>query len=418
MIMIFRYITLIVAVMAMQISAASAKVVSVEVTGYGATRKLAVVDGLKEAIAQVSGISINAIDSSSLSSFVAELSSNEDQDEKQLFTKETQSDIMTHINGYVSSYQILFTDREDDGTYKVDMTVDIEKYEVPGPENNRRGVAVIGFKAEKASCFGKPLDADKQIEGITDALVNAFTATRKFSVLDRNNDEAYALEKGLILSEDAKRSEVAKLGQVKGTDYIVTGTVKSLRIQSSKQTVSISGDTFTTYSASAEINFRLLAFASRQVKFASSVRVSLGNAEVAGKGCGDVLSLLMQKAAAQIVDKCIENIYPPMVVSVNNDKIYLNIGGESVKNGAIYAVYSVGEKIIDPYTGESLGAEESQIATLKITEVKPKYSVGTLEKGNIAEIQKGQICRYISQSASGKAKPKKAKKKKISEDEW
>lgn len=418
MIMIFRYITLIVAVMAMQISAASAKVVSVEVTGYGATRKLAVVDGLKEAIAQVSGISINAIDSSSLSSFVAELSSNEDQDEKQLFTKETQSDIMTHINGYVSSYQILFTDREDDGTYKVDMTVDIEKYEVPGPENNRRGVAVIGFKAEKASCFGKPLDADKQIEGITDALVNAFTATRKFSVLDRNNDEAYALEKELILSEDAKRSEVAKLGQVKGTDYIVTGTVKSLRIQSSKQTVSISGDTFTTYSASAEINFRLLAFASRQVKFASSVRVSLGNAEVAGKGCSDVLSLLMQKAATQIVDKCIENIYPPMVVSVNNDKIYLNIGGESVKKGAIYAVYSVGEKIIDPYTGESLGAEESQIATLKITEVKPKYSVGTLEKGNIAEIQKGQICRYISQSASGKAKPKKAKKKKISEDEW
>lgn len=418
MITIFRYITLIVAVMAMQISAASAKVVSVEVTGYGATRKLAVVDGLKEAIAQVSGISINAIDSSSLSSFVAELSSNEDQDEKQLFTKETQSDIMTHINGYVSSYQILFTDREDDGTYKVDMTVDIEKYEVPGPENNRRGVAVIGFKAEKASCFGKPLDADKQIEGITDALVNAFTATRKFSVLDRNNDEAYALEKELILSEDAKRSEVAKLGQVKGTDYIVTGTVKSLRIQSSKQTVSISGDTFTTYSASAEINFRLLAFASRQVKFASSVRVSLGNAEVAGKGCSDVLFLLMQKAAAQIVDKCIENIYPPMVVSVNNDKIYLNIGGESVKKEAIYAVYSVGEKIIDPYTGESLGAEESQIATLKITEVKPKYSVGTLEKGNIAEIQKGQICRYISQSASGKAKPKKAKKKKISEDEW
>ena len=89
-----------------------------------------------------------------------------------------------------------------------------------------------------------------------------------------------------------------------------------------------------------------------------------------------------------------------------------------MKKGAIYAVYSVGEKIIDPYTGESLGAEESQIATLKITEVKPKYSVGTLEKGNIAEIQKGQICRYISQSASGKAKPKKAKKKKISEDEW
>ena len=75
-------------------------------------------------------------------------------------------------------------------------------------------------------------------------------------------------------------------------------------------------------------------------------------------------------------------------------------------------------KIIDPYTGESLGAEETQIATLRISEVKPKYSVGILESGDIAKIKKGQICRYLNPTPKTTTKNKKPIKKKISEDEW
>ena len=354
----------------------------------------------------------------SLSSIVAEQTDNDETKSKQHFSKETQSGILTQINGYISGYQVVSSIKDDDGTYQVDMVVEIEKYEVPGQDNNRRGIAVLGFKAEKSSCMGANLAADRQIEGITDALVNAFTATRKFSVLDRDNEDVYALEKSLVLSEDAKRSEIAKLGQVKGTDYIVTGTIKSLNISANKRKIALSGDTFTTYSASAVIDFRLLAFATRQVKFASSVRVSLGNSEISGKKCQDILSLLMQKAAAQIVDRCIENIYPPLIVNINGNNIYLNIGGENIKKGSLYAVYSVGEKIIDPYTGESLGAEETQIATLRISEVKPKYSVGILESGDIAKIKKGQICRYLNPTPKTTTKNKKPIKKKISEDEW
>ena len=397
---------------------AEAKIVSVEVTGYGASHKIAVIEGLKEAIAQVSGISVNAVDATSLSSIVAEQTNNGETKSKQHFSKETQSGILTQINGYISGYQVINSIKDDDGTYQVELVVEIEKYEVPGQNNNRRGIAVLGFKAEKSSCMGANLAADRQIEGITDALVNAFTATRKFSVLDRDNEDVYALEKSLVLSEDAKRSEIAKLGQVKGTDYIVTGTIKSLNISANKRKIALSGDTFTTYSASAVIDFRLLAFATRQVKFASSVRVSLGNSEISGKKCQDILSLLMQKAAAQIVDRCIENIYPPLIVNINGNNIYLNIGGENIKKGSLYAVYSVGEKIIDPYTGESLGAEETQIATLRISEVKPKYSVGILESGDIAKIKKGQICRYLNPTPKTTTKNKKPIKKKISEDEW
>ena len=417
MITIFKYIAAI-SIFCLWAIQAEAKTISVEVTGYGASHKIAVIEGLKEAIAQVSGISVNAVDAMSLSSIVAEQTNNDETKSKQHFSKETQSGILTQINGYISGYQVVSSIKDDDGTYQVDMVVEIEKYEVPGQDNNRRGIAVLGFKAEKSSCMGTTLTADRQIEGITDALVNAFTATRKFSVLDRDNEDVYALEKSLVLSEDAKRSEIAKLGQVKGTDYIVTGTIKSLNISANKRKIALSGDTFTTYSASAVIDFRLLAFATRQVKFASSVRVSLSHSEISGKKCQDILSLLMQKAAAQIVDRCIENIYPPLIVNINGNNIYLNIGGENIKKGSLYAVYSVGEKIIDPYTGESLGAEETQIATLRISEVKPKYSVGILESGDIAKIKKGQICRYLNPAPETTTKNKKPIKKKISEDEW
>ena len=212
---IFKYIAIICGICFWGIQA-EAKIVSVEVTGYGANHKLAVIEGLKEAIAQVSGISVNAVDTMSLSSIVAEQTNDDKTSSKQHFSKETQSGILTQVNGYVSGYQVVSSIKDDDGTYQVEMIVEIEKYEVPGQDNNRRGIAVLGFKAEKAFCMGTSLTADKQIESVTDALVNALTATRKFSVLDRDNEDVYNLEKSLVLSEDAKRSEIAKLGNVKG----------------------------------------------------------------------------------------------------------------------------------------------------------------------------------------------------------
>lgn len=370
-----------------------AKIVKVNVTGYGVSHKLAVVDGLKNAISQVSGITVNSDEDVKLSSLVEEDTADDNSSSKQHFSEASQSDISTKINGFVSSYQVLSSHKNGSGNYETNLVVEIEKYEIPGMDNNRRGIAVLGFKANNAQCFGKQLQSSQQTDEVTLDLVNALTATRKFSVLDRDNEDVYLMEKSLIQSDDAKSSEAAKLSQVKGTDYILTGTVKNLSINANKTTIELTGESYTTYRANAEVDFKLIAFASRQVKFASNVKVSLGNSEISSKGCQDILSILMQKASSQIVDKCIENIYPPMVVNVNGQNIYLNIGGDNVTENSLYDLYSVGETIIDPYTNESLGAEEIKIGTVKITEVKPKYSIGVLEKGEISEVKKGQLCR-------------------------
>ena len=400
----------------MTVTPVFAKTVTVEVTGNGANKQAAINNGIKQAIAQVTGVTISSEDLVTLKNDNTSLGFGKKGLDIQKFKQETQSNFSSKINGYVSGYSILNSYKEK-GNYEVNLSVSIEKYEVPGMKNNRRGIAVIGFKANSATCLGKKISSEQQIDEVSRALVNAFTTTRKFSVLDRDNEDVYSIEKNLILDKDTQLLEKAKLGQVKGTDYIITGLVKNLRVSSHKQKMVLTGDTFTTYSATASVDFKLLAFATRQVKFASSVKVNLSSAEISGKNCVDIISLLMEKVALQIVNKCIENIYPPRIVNINNNKIYLNIGGENIKKGSLYDVYKIGEKIIDPYTGESLGSEEVQIGTLRISEVKPKYSIGLLEKGKIEEIKKGQICRYNSSRKKTSVKSQK-KKVKISEDEW
>jgi len=88
------------------------------------------------------------------------------------------------------------------------------------------------------------------------------------------------------------------------------------------------------------------------------------------------------------------NIYPIRVVKVQpNGEIILNQGGVTVKNGEILDVFSKGEKIIDPYTHESLGSSESWIASIKIFRVIPKMSYARVLKGKSSLIRNGSICR-------------------------
>lgn len=107
------------------------------------------------------------------------------------------------------------------------------------------------------------------------------------------------------------------------------------------------------------------------------------------------------KATQEAIDSAVEAIaeelrkvpYQGRVILVKGDTIYLSAGrrtGASV--GDEFTVYSRGEELVDPDTGEVLGSEEEKLGRVKIYSVKEKFSraraVGTL-KG----VQKGNIIR-------------------------
>lgn len=82
------------------------------------------------------------------------------------------------------------------------------------------------------------------------------------------------------------------------------------------------------------------------------------------------------------------------VASVTPTLVYLNVGEQDrVKKGDRFKVFRVGEKVIDPNTGEVLGEERSEIGELEVVEVNEKFSktrlVGDTEvapaAGDVAE---------------------------------
>ena len=367
--------------------------VSVRVSGRGVAYNSAVLDGLKQALSQVSGIAIDVQSLHSVQESIVNVSKDDEQSGYLQLSKESQSDIASRVNGYISGYNILSSTKTGDGLYKVEMLVTIKKYKAPGVNEKRYGLAVVGITAGRGKCFGGALSASDIQSAATNALVSAFTATRKFSVLDRDEQMAYDLEKSLIRSEDAAVQETIKLGNVKGTDYIVTGQVKEVNISQTVQEIYLTGEKRYTRGAKATFDYKLLVFATRQVKVSSSVSVSLNGQDIKGKSCSDILGLLMQKIADKISGDCIENIYPPLIINVRGKDIYINMGGDSVKIGSTYGIYDTGEELIDPYTGESLGTEETRIGMLKITAVKPKYAIGAMIEGDIQNVAPKQICR-------------------------
>jgi len=208
---------------------ANAEQVSVDVVGRSLNYNNAVLDGLKQAIAQVSGITLDAQTLASVSESLADTHKNGQQTEYSHLEQDVQSAIASQINGYVSGYRILSSNKDADGLYQVEMTVDIEKYKSPGAQNNRYGLAVVGLTASPGQCYGNKLSAGTIQQEATKALVSAFTKTRKFAVLDRDDKAVYDLEKALIQDESVAAEERVKLGRVKGTDYIVTAQIKRLQ---------------------------------------------------------------------------------------------------------------------------------------------------------------------------------------------
>ena len=56
-----------------------------------------------------------------------------------------------------------------------------------------------------------------------------------------------------------------------------------------------------------------------------------------------------------------------------------SVGGISV--GDTFSVYSVGEELIDPESGLSLGAEKTKSGVIEISSVQPKFSKAIIVSG-------------------------------------
>jgi hypothetical protein len=66
------------------------------------------------------------------------------------------------------------------------------------------------------------------------------------------------------------------------------------------------------------------------------------------------------------------------IIKIEGDRAWLNMGSVSgIQVGDRYSVFSMGEALVDPDTGQVLGVDESQIGDGEVVEVQDRFSIMT-----------------------------------------
>ena len=107
-----------------------------------------------------------------------------------------------------------------------------------------------------------------------------------------------------------------------------------------------------------------------------------------GGGATAVGTKLLEVAAERITEAMMDAIYPLSLVAVDGDIVALNQGGDTISSGNLYELYRYGEKIIDPYTKESLGRSETLVGEISVERVNPKTSLGRIVRREPGEVIK------------------------------
>src|SRR5690606_1265150 len=255
-------------------------------------------------------------------------------------------------------------------TWDATITLRYAKFERLGADTNRRSVIVVTSDTRHQALLTPPV-------------AESLGASRRFDVLNRRNDKLFEAEKAFIQGGDAAVSEVARLSQAEGADYLLVAELQGLSIRNNmRETIRMTGEVLVRSAVSGTLRLEVIEFTSRTVKRSGSQKFGATYEGVSSIGAA-TLSRLIGDASGKLIDNLIASIYPIRVRKAIGDVAIVNRAEGSASVGETYAVLLMGEELVDPQSGESLGAMEVEAGIGKITEVKPKFSFLKMATGSL-----------------------------------
>lgn len=362
--------------------------------GEGGNRVEAISNALVEAVSQINGVTVSKqqIVEKSLIESDAGTSLNERFSAK----------LQTVTKGKVDAYTIEDV-TEFDGKYratvKVVKTTVKKAYVAPGISHDSRSkMAVYPLSSGKSAfdVLGKARNWSDISYKMTQSLVTQLTQTRRFAMLDRENDALLHAEKRVITSRDAHPDEILKMGNKLGADYILAATLTEFSVKPIREKIAVTGEEKFYLESASVIQYRIILVATGQVKWSSTVTYQTILNDNPAENEEILVSRIMDDVANKLSFEIINAIYPLRIVENQNGNVVVGQGGASVIVGDIFDVYSEGQKVKDQYTGESLGKMEHKVGEIQISRVDNKMSYAKIIGGNAP---KDSILRKSIQSS-------------------
>ena len=210
---------------------------------------------------------------------------------------------------------------------------------------------------------------------ITDEIIN----TRKFDIVEREQLGSVLSEQKLKASGLTEENGGPEEGKLKSAAYVLYGSVLSMGADGS--TVEVAGVSAAKITIKVEVQLRIASAETGNILSSKTITATKSQSRMAGEGtasAGNVAEQALQdairSAAKKVTDALVELAYPAKILLIGRQDITLNLTKEQVEIDDIFDVLELGEAIVDPDTGESLGADEEFVGRIQITTPGPKTS--------------------------------------------
>ncbi|MDZ7359230.1 MAG: CsgG/HfaB family protein [candidate division KSB1 bacterium] len=279
----------------------------------------------------------------------------------------------------------------------------------------KKRVAVFNFEDKTDHAWhwwtGQPVG-----HGMADMLTTALVKSGKYRVFERQEIEKIMGEQALGMSGAVTPESAAKAGKMLGAEFAIIGAVtefgyKKQSTGGALKKVGI-GASISKQSATVGIDVRFVNTTSGEILKAENIRrekskpgVSLDTRDINFENQAQFDESLVGKATREAIEDIIklldeqsgaETVWEAKVVMTKDGQVIINGGAETgVKVGERFVIYRVGEEMIDPDTGESLGAEETKVGEIEVVNNnfggKGKASACKILSGS--DFQKGDTVR-------------------------
>jgi len=250
--------------------------------------------------------------------------------------------------------------------------------------------------------------------GLTEMLTTVLIETNRFIVLERAAMAQIDQEQALGQNNKTTKETAVQVGALLGAQALITGDITGFTFNKSSVGGSVT-NVIKGLSAAAErvsaeviIDLRLIdattgaVLASAKGKGKAS---QVGAAADLLKGDKNVnseasLTTPLGKASRQALGEGVRALLVGMplvrwsarVVDVRDDVVYLGAAAaDGMRPGLELEVYESGEALVDPATGESLGAPERLLGVIRIETVLERFSTASVVSGE--GIGRGHLAR-------------------------
>ena len=296
--------------------------------------------------------------------------------------------------------------------------VNVEWGEYVGPKKRLAVLEVENKSSQKVvrvSYGGKSVDAEVAtqgvpVNGIEAMMTDALFRSGRFRVMERQKVSKALKEQDFGASGRVTSQSAAKIGKVIGAQTLVQAVVTEYAPDFEGKSGSLGALTdgllgglkLGKKSSLVAMNFRLFDAETGEVTFTKQVKAVVGETSFgfgaigwgSGGAAGGAFESFSKTPIGRAVIACInKGVYELVkevgaqpaagkIVKVSGNSVYVNIGQDVLNVGDTLTVKAVGEELVDPETGISLGAMESEVGKLRVAKTAEKFSIATVVSKN------------------------------------